>query len=223
MATVTEQVLARLDTLIAEGKRASESYYLGEMASYDSRLKEEELRAFFAGAAAAVDQIAGAQSEFSRQVPEKTKGYLSSAPYLTQGALGVLIALRVAVAGGFLLSMESRIRANVGDDFLTQATDLLTSGYPAASMVLAGGVLEDRLRTLCTASSVTLTGSGSMSKYNDGLLKTNVYDQPTWRRIQSIGDLRNDAAHGGPKAAAVGAADVADAIKYIGRFLADHP
>ena len=222
MATVTEQVLARLDALIAEGKRASESYYLGEMASYDSRLKEEDLRAFFAGAAAAVDQIAGRQSEFSRQIPEKTKGYLSSAPYLTQGALGVLIALRGAVAGGFLLSMESRIRANVGDDFLTQATDLLASGYPAASMVLAGGVLEDRLHTLCTGG-ITWTGSGSLSKYNDALVKANVYDKPTWRRIQSIGDLRNDAAHGGSPAAAVGAADVADAIKYTHRFLADHP
>ena len=52
------------------------------------------------------------------------------------------------------------------------------------------------------------------------LLRDVVYPQPTWRRIQSIGDVRNDAAHG--NGTAVKTEDVADALKYAQRFLADY-
>lgn len=221
MATLNEQILARLDALIVTGKQASSSYTLSNLA-YGSDMKEEELRAFFAGGAAAVEQVAGGQTEFFRQIPKPPPGYLSVNPNLIQAVLGVLVALRDAVAGGFLASLESRIRANVEDDFLTQAADLLSAGYPAAAAVLAGGVLEDRIRDLCIRRSLTWTGSGSLSKYNDALYKAAAYDQPTWRRIQTIGDLRNNAAHGGAPTAAVTAADVGDTIKYVGRFLSDH-
>ncbi len=139
-----------------------------------------------------------------------------------EATLGVLVGLRETVAAGFLASMEARIRGNVEDDFLGQGATLLASGYHVAAMVLVGGVLEDRLRVLVAACGVPITDSGSLSKYNDALVKAGTYDQPTWRRIQSIADLRNRAAHGGADAANVKPEDVDDALKYVGRFLADH-
>ena len=86
-------------------------------------------------------------------------------------------------------------------------------------MVLVGGVLESHLRKLCDNRSLTWKGDGSISKYND-LSHGPVYDKPTWRRIQSIGDVRNDAAHG--NVAAVKVEDATDAHKYVSRFLADY-
>lgn len=62
-------------------------------------------------------------------------------------------------------------------------------------MVLVGGVLEDHLQKLCVKNGLTWKGKGSISTYND-LLHGSEYDKPIWRRIQSIGDIRNDAAHG---------------------------
>src|SRR5436305_1359691 len=47
------------------------------------------------------------------------------------------------------------------------------------------------------------------------LLRGVVYDQPTWRRIQALADLRNQAAHG--QGAAVRHEDVADAHQFVGR------
>ena len=86
-------------------------------------------------------------------------------------------------------------------------------------MVLIGGVLEDHLLKLVNSRDLTWAGSGGISKYNE-LLRDVAYNQPVWRRIQSIGDLRNVAAHGTGEAISPG--DVEDAKSFTQRFLADH-
>src|ERR1700730_6907722 len=100
MATIQTAVLARLDGLIMKGKQVVGASYVGDMGFYTSRLPEEELRAFVASAAAAVEQIAGRDSEFFRHLPTVEKGPLAAYPTVLAGALGVLQALRDAVAGG---------------------------------------------------------------------------------------------------------------------------
>jgi hypothetical protein len=133
--------------------------------------------------------------------------------------LGVVTALRDAVDAGLLVSLEQRIRANIHDDFLVQAKELLDQSYHVAAMVLIGGVLENHLQKLCVARSLQRKGDGSLSKYND-LLKDKLYSQAEWRRIQSIGDDRNDAAHGqGQK---VKPENVTDHFGYVQRFLTDY-
>ena len=67
---------------------------------------------------------------------------------------------------------------------------------------------------------LTLPKKGSISKYND-LLRDNAYNQSVWRRIQSISDLRNDAAHG--KGSTITSEDAKDAHAFVQRFIADHP
>jgi hypothetical protein len=150
-------------------------------------------------------------------------GNLNSPEYNTAipAMIGCLVALRDAVDKGLLVSLEARLRANIHDDFLQQAKSLLDQGYHVAAMVLIGGVLEDHLEKLCTKHGKTVTGNGNLAKYNDALHGATIYDKPAWRRIQSIGDVRNDAAHG--NFAKVNVVDVQDAHKYVGRFLADYP
>jgi hypothetical protein len=186
-------------------------------------MNEGDLRAFLAGAAAAVEQIAGRESEFYRQVPKLAQPYdnLVALPQVVAGALGTVRALRDAVSGGHLAGMEARIRANVEDDFLEQATALLESGYHVAAMVLAGGVMEDHLRAACAVRSLSWNGAGSLSKYNAALYKADAFDKPTMHLIDSLTALRNSAAHGGEQAAMLKVEDVADAIKRIRRLLAD--
>ena len=87
-------------------------------------------------------------------------------------------------------------------------------------MVIIGGVLEDHMRKLCVSRSLSWTGNGSISKYND-CLRDALYAQTTWRRIQAIGDVRNDSAHG--HGADVKQREVGDAQQYVRRFIADYP
>ncbi|MCH8042570.1 MAG: hypothetical protein IID44_02520 [Planctomycetes bacterium] len=225
--TIKSDILTRLDGLIDEGTKLVNSYQatVDSMGATYSDIPEQDFRAFTTKATAAIDRIAGEESQFFKHLPElKASKSISSPGYnvtFLPAVVGSIVALRDAVDNGHLESLETRIRAHVHDDFLEQAKDLLDSKYHVAAMVLIGGVLEDHLQKLCTKNGLTWNGHGSISKYNDACHQGTVYDKPTWRRIQSIGDLRNDVAHG--QGAGVKVPDVEDAYKFVGRFIADHP
>ena len=215
-------VLSPLDTLIETGQRLINSFQLGNYL-YKSSVPEAELRAFVVSALAAIERIAGKNSQYYENIPQET--VLSSLAVVSDVSFiptvtGVLIALRDAVEQGLLQSLESRLRANIHDDFLEQASELLDAGYHVAALVLTGGVLENHLQKMIQAGGLVLPKKGSLSKYND-LLRDNAYDQPKWRRIQSISDFRNEAAHG--KGSAIKADDAKDAHTFVQRFIADHP
>jgi hypothetical protein len=216
-------ILSELDKLIAEGQRLDGSYQIVDMGMAESSVPEVEFQSFATSARASIARICGKESEFYNALPQTVPqriGLIGFGASVVPIITGSLTALRNAVDGGWLVSLEARLRANVYDDLLVQAEELLNAGYHVASMVFTGGVLEDHLRKLCQVNVLTWTGSGGISKYND-LLRDKVYPQPTWRRIQGNGDLRNEAAHGNVSALKVD--DVADSHKYVGRFLADYP
>lgn len=73
------------------------------------------------------------------------------------------------------------MRAALHDDMLQQAVDLLQAGYHVAAMVLAGGVVENRLRILCEARNV-LPQARNLNAYNQAL-RDVAYAQATWRRL----------------------------------------
>ena len=223
------EVLKQLDALIETGQRLIKSFELTEH-EYKSSVPEVELRVFVTSALAAIVRIAGKDSQYYGNIPRArvasplavdglkavTDPPLSFIPTVT----GVLIALRDAVVMGFLQSLESRLRANIHDDFLVQASALLDAGYHVAALVLTGGVLENHLQKMIQARGLELPKKESISTYND-LLRDNAYHQPVWRRTQSISDLRNDAAHG--KGSTIASEDAKEAHAFVQRFIADHP
>jgi hypothetical protein len=216
-------VLNQLDALIQEGQRLLASFKM-DAGSYWSEVPEADFRTFAIKAFAAIDRIAGTNSEFYSKLPDLRGSEPLSVPGYhntrVPGIQGALVALRDAVEKRLLVSLEAAVRANIHDDFLQQARVLLDSHYHVAAMVLIGGVLEDHLEKMCVKHGLPSQGNGTIAKYND-LLHGNAYDKPIWRRIQSIGDLRNEAAHG--NFAKVNAPDVEDAHKFVGRVLADYP
>jgi hypothetical protein len=196
---------------------------MADMGATDSKLPESDFRAFATGALACISRIVGESSEYYKTIPQDLTNHLHSPGYavpITKPLIGSLKALRNAVDANLLVSLEDRLRANIHDDFLQQAKSLLDDGYHVAAIVLTGGVLEDHLRKLCEARGLQWTGDGTIAKYND-LLHGKLYEKPTWRRIQTVGDNRNNAAHG--KGSTLKPEDVADDHKYVTRFLTDHP
>ncbi len=229
------EILTQLDTLIETGQRLTASFQRCDYDDYDdydydygtppykSGASEAELRAFVISSRATIEQIADENSLYYENTPQSVPVRLAIGDerLLFSTITGVLIALRDAVAQGLLISLESRLRANIHEDFLTQSLDLLNAGYHVAAMVLIGGVIEDHLQKLVQIQGLTLPKQGSISKYNDLLRNDNVYNQSVWRRIQSIGDLRNDAAHG--KGSDIKFEDVEDAHTFVKRFITDYP
>lgn len=221
---IKNEILQQLDELIRTGIQLVSSFKYDDFYGNSSDEPEERFRAFVTGALADISRIAGEKSDYYQSIPlDKLSSPLADPRFdtpIATSVLGALEALHNAVDKGYLTSLESRLCANIHDDFLAQANELLNAGYHVAAMVLAGGVLENHLHKLVTARGFTYSGRGSLSKYNDKL-KNTVYPQTTWRRIQSILDVRNNAAHGNTGDVKVD--DVRDALSFIQRILTDYP
>ena len=147
-------------TLIETGQRLNESFQMIDMGKYESNVPEAELRAFVTSALATVERIAGKNSQYYECIPqERVSSQLAFVGYdnsFIPTVTGVLLALRDAIDQGLLLSLESRLRANIHDDFLIQASVLFDAGYHVAAMVLIGGVLENHLQKMILAHGLKL-------------------------------------------------------------------
>lgn len=113
-------------------------------------------------------------------------------------AVQILKAAWGEYAGGYFVSVQTRITADVFDDFLDRADYLLESGDFPAAAVIAGCVLEDGLRKICDREGVTFPPSPkpTISTFNQGLKNKGFYGKPVFHHVTSLGALRNHAAHG---------------------------
>lgn len=88
-----------------------------------------------------------------------------------------------------------RVMDEVGN-ILLEARDHLDAGRLRAAGCIAGVELERALKSLCVAKDAEVRAKlPTISDYNDALKAAKVYQQPTWRKIQHLGDLRNKCAH----------------------------
>ena len=166
-----DEVLQHIDKLVLTGKELDASYTM-EGGIYYSREPEERFLAFVTSAIATISRAAGEDSEYYRAIPrDGLAGEFANAGYsksFIPTVIGALQSLRDAVDNGYLTSLEARLRANVHDDFLLQANDLLGAGFHVAAIVLAGGVLENHLLKLVSARNLTWAGNGSTVWRDDG-------------------------------------------------------
>lgn len=227
---VKQEISTRLEKLIAAGTKYAGSYQqkrLNEIQFFwDSPHAEAELRSFVTSARAEIVRIAGENSQYFHEaqfktVPKSLKLLDHSNPSIST-ITGVLQSLKDAVDHDLLVSLEAKLSAAIHDDLLVQAETLLKSkpSYFQAAMVLIGGVVENHLRKLLAARpTLPLKGKPGINSYND-TLKDNAYDTAIWRRIQGIGDLRNEAAHNDIKT--LDEDHTKDAFTFVQKFLADH-
>jgi len=138
---------------------------------------------------------------------------------ILKGLQPIFKAAKNDYENGFLDSLRSLITAEVFDNELEQAQELLDSKYHVAAAVIAGTVLETALRELCD-SQIPPIGNGKLDKMNADLKKAGVYNQLQSKRITALADIRNSAAHG--KSTEFNHDDVSLMIRDIENFLASH-
>ena len=129
----------------------------------------------------------------------------------------ILDAAREDYENGYLFNMRGLIQAEVFDDALSQASELLAAGYKNPACVVAGVTLETTLKELCTRNGLD---HGKLDKMNADLCKAGVFNMAMQKQITAWADRRNKAAHGDPTAS--NAADVEDMIKGVNRFIAEN-
>jgi hypothetical protein len=99
-----------------------------------------------------------------------------------------------------LTDIKGVLQADLFDNEISKARELLKKGHLRAAGVIAGVVLESHLAGVCENHLVRFRKrKPTISDYNDGLKNAEVYDTPTWRFIQRLGDIRNLCAHAGER------------------------
>lgn len=86
------------------------------------------------------------------------------------GQIGSLKALRRDYEDGYMSTIQALVRSDVFADFLEMAEYLVEQGYKDPAAVLIGGVLEEHLRALCSASSIDLVVSSRPKKADSSSL-----------------------------------------------------
>lgn len=95
-----------------------------------------------------------------------------------------------------LFDIKQLVQADLFDNELASARELLNHNFIRAAGAVAGVVLEKHLGNVCTSHNLKLSKKNpTISDYNEHLKSSSVLDIPTWRQIQFLGDIRNLCDH----------------------------
>jgi len=128
----------------------------------------------------------------------------------------IFLAAKDDYEKGYLNSIRNLVQAEVFDNELEQATELLNSNYKLPAAVVAGVVLETTLRQMCIDKGIV---PGKLNKMNDDLAKAGAYNSLLQTRITALAAIRNSAAHG--HSDEFSEKGVADMISQVRDFVED--
>lgn len=92
-----------------------------------------------------------------------------------------------------MIKYKTAIQAEVFADQIDQSMELYNSGYIAAAAIIAGIVLETKIRELVEIIGLDL---GKLDKMNADLAKNGQYNSLIQKQITALAAIRNSAAHG---------------------------
>jgi hypothetical protein len=141
-----------------------------------------------------ISSVCGSDSQHFKLFLEAGKATVGTTNYdIFKRMNAVFLAAKEDFEGGYLHEVRDLIQAEVFDSELEQAEELLASSYYSAAAVIAGVVLETRLRQLCKDRGIP---TANLNKMNADLAKVGVYNKLTQKQIEVFADIRNSAAHG---------------------------
>lgn len=119
-----------------------------------------------------------------------------------------------------LFDIRQLLNADIFDNELDSATELLVQGFTRAAGAICGVVLEKHLKEVLINHSIDIADKFKNKKpcINDlnTLLKSEgIIDIPTWRKVQWLGDIRNQCDHAGTEPKPEDVKDLIEGIKKI--------
>jgi hypothetical protein len=185
-----EELLKQAET-IDSGKRMEGG---GQYSISGYRVDGKELLKWIVNVRHLISSACGADSEHFKLFLEAEKSSMYTTNHeIFERMKAVFLAAKEDYDGGYLHKIRDLIQAEVFDSELEQAEELLATGYHAPAAVVAGVVLETRLRQLCQNRGIP---AGNLNKMNTDLTKAGVYNTLTQKQITVLADIRNSAAHG---------------------------
>lgn len=216
---IDEKILLRMDELIELGKRVLVTRSPPMPGHITSDFVDVQMtNQWLTSCLNLLGRVFGESSPHYLRLKEQFPNY-PKWPNVSQ-AFGVLLAAKDDFESGSVFSFKRLVEAELFDEFLEQAEHLFEAGYFQPAAVIAGSVLEDGLRKLCEANSITLSLSPKLDSMNAELAKKAIYSKLVQKRVTALADLRNSAAHG--KWAEFERSDVESMLRDIRDFMAKH-
>lgn len=106
---------------------------------------------------------------------------------------GIFRAAREDYEGGYLFNIRTLAKAEVLADAISQAKELLASGYKDPACILARVSLESALKDLASRHGVS---DGKLDRMNADLTKAGAYNMAKQKQITAWAEIGNKAAHG---------------------------
>jgi hypothetical protein len=167
-------------------------------ASLDPHMDIRPTRAWFVEADTAINAVFPKGHPVHRSWSNGVVG--AEVPVETfQFRVGIVDAALSLLRSGRLGSLVDAIRAETEGELLEQAEALLKA-HRVAAAVIAGGALETHLRHLVAKNGLTITGEGSIAKYDGAIAQARnkgneIYSANLGKHVTAWGGMRNDAAH----------------------------
>ncbi len=215
MATAPDPIVSQLSEVIADLRKSeNENGYLED---YDARRIATRARAAIRryappGSAYEDDATVVAESDWADS-------------FKAEQFAAIVHALRDDYAAGGLSAIEEIVHADLFDDFLSMADELLSKGFIGPAAVLAGTVLEEHLRKLAKKHGVDAgDGKGrakSVEVLGVDLRKVGVITEVQRKSVTAWYAQRTEGAHGRPDNLDDG--EVRRMIDGIRNFVARYP
>lgn len=106
---------------------------------------------------------------------------------------GIFRAAQEDYEGGYLFNIRTLAKAEVLSDAISQARELLASGYKDPACILARVSLESALKDLASKFGVS---QGKLDRMNADLTKAGAYNMAKQKQITAWSEIGNKAAHG---------------------------
>ena len=140
------------------------------------------------------DCLQGLSIKKSSYLQEEVVGPYAAIPLFKQ-QLEILKSINQRFESS-LFDIKQLVQADLFDNELASAKELLNHKFLRAAGAIAGVVLEKHLGNVCVSHNIKLTKkTPTISDFNEVLKSSSVLDIPNWRFIQMLGDIRNLCDH----------------------------
>lgn len=114
-------------------------------------------------------------------------------------ALGVLKSAKEEYIRGLAINYHLSVSSSVFNGLLDESRYLFSKNYLRAATVLAGAALEEGLKTRARSEGIEFTNKEGLSDIVVKLKRSDagILTEFEAKKIEPLGKLRNDAAHGG--------------------------
>jgi hypothetical protein len=186
-------ILDRIDELILEG----EQQWL-EYEKYSGVIKDPmRFTKWTTSCLNLLDKLSVTTNRFVTEFEECGKRGPGKKDVNLGASIGVIKAAREEYVRGFAVEYHLSVSAAIFGDLLSQAEYILDKNYLQAAAVIAGGALEEGLKSRVRSSNIEIGPKDTILPVIHKLKDADVLNDFEAKKLEGVGHIRNEAARGG--------------------------